>query len=107
MSHFPDFATFSRLAQDHQLIPVYRRLVSDTLTPVSAFHKIDSGGSACLFESVIGGAVAVFRGQEAKDRVHHCSPLTGPCHGQLFLAAADRNSPMTKPDFSTSPILSV
>ena len=55
MSHFPDFATFCRLAQDHQLIPVYRRLVSDTLTPVSAFHKIDSGGSACLFESVIGG----------------------------------------------------
>ncbi len=55
MSHFPDFTTFSRLAQDHQLIPVYRRLVSDTLTPVSAFHKIDSGGSACLFESVIGG----------------------------------------------------
>lgn len=55
MSHFPDFATFRRLADDHQLIPVYRRLVSDTLTPVSAFHKIDSGGSACLFESVIGG----------------------------------------------------
>jgi anthranilate synthase component 1 len=55
MSHFPDFATFSRLAKDHQLIPVYRRLVSDTLTPVSAFHKIDSGDSACLFESVIGG----------------------------------------------------
>lgn len=55
MTHFPDFATFSRLAEDHQLIPVYRRLVSDTLTPVSAFHKIDSGGGACLFESVIGG----------------------------------------------------
>jgi len=55
MSHFPDSETFRRLAQDHQLIPVYRRLVSDTLTPVSAFHKIDSGGSACLFESVIGG----------------------------------------------------
>jgi anthranilate synthase component 1 len=30
-------------------------LVSDSLTPVSAFHKIDAGGSACLFESVIGG----------------------------------------------------
>jgi anthranilate synthase component 1 len=37
------------------LVPVYRRLVSDTLTPVSAFHKIDTGGGACLFESVIGG----------------------------------------------------
>ena len=36
-------------------MPVYRRLVSDSLTPVSAFHKIDAGGCACLFESVIGG----------------------------------------------------
>jgi anthranilate synthase component 1 len=55
MAHYPDLQTFRRLARDHQLIPVYRRLVSDTLTPVTAFHKIDSGGSACLFESVIGG----------------------------------------------------
>jgi anthranilate synthase component 1 len=53
--HYPDFDTFAQLAQDHHLVPVYRRLVSDALTPVSAFHKIDTGGSACLFESVIGG----------------------------------------------------
>jgi anthranilate synthase component 1 len=53
--HYPDFATFSRLAAEHHLVPVYRQLVSDALTPVSAFHKIDTGGSACLFESVIGG----------------------------------------------------
>ena len=55
MSHYPDLSTFRELAQDYQLIPVYRRLVSDTLTPVTAFHKIDSGASACLFESVVGG----------------------------------------------------
>ena len=36
-------------------MPVYRRLVCDSLTPVSAFHKIDSGRCACLFESVVGG----------------------------------------------------
>ena len=36
-------------------MPVYRRLVSDSLTPVSAFHKIDAGRCACLFESVVGG----------------------------------------------------
>lgn len=53
--HLPDLNTFRSLAQDHQLIPVYRRLLSDTLTPVTAFHKMDTGGSACLFESVIGG----------------------------------------------------
>jgi anthranilate synthase component 1 len=55
MSHYPDFDAFNRLARDAQLVPVYRRLLGDTLTPVSAFHKINSGGSACLFESVIGG----------------------------------------------------
>ena len=36
-------------------MPVYRRLSSDLLTPVSAFHKIDDPSGACLFESVIGG----------------------------------------------------
>ena len=55
MTHRPDFETFSRLALGVQLVPVYRQLAGDTLTPVTAFRKIDSGASACLFESVIGG----------------------------------------------------
>src|ERR1700704_2687473 len=55
MAHYPYFATFSRLAAEADYVPVYRRVLSDVLTPVSAFHKIDDGGSACLFESVIGG----------------------------------------------------
>ncbi|MCE9544082.1 MAG: chorismate-binding protein, partial [Planctomycetia bacterium] len=53
--HYPDLDTFRQLARDAELVPVYRRLTSDTLTPVSAFHKIDAGESACLFESVVGG----------------------------------------------------
>ncbi len=55
MTHFPDYETFQSLCDDYDLIPVYRRLVSDTMTPVTAFHRLDDGGSACLFESVIGG----------------------------------------------------
>jgi anthranilate synthase component I len=55
MAHLPDFETFSKLAAGVDYVPVYRRVLSDVLTPVSAFHKIDDGGSACLFESVIGG----------------------------------------------------
>ncbi len=55
MTHLPNFETFASLCEQHDLIPVYRRLVSDTMTPVSAFHRLDDGGSACLFESVIGG----------------------------------------------------
>ncbi|UUO07955.1 anthranilate synthase component I [Blastopirellula sp. J2-11] len=55
MPHAPDFAQFSKLAADHDMVPVFRRLISDSLTPVSAFHKLDDGRPACLFESVIGG----------------------------------------------------
>jgi anthranilate synthase component I len=53
--HDPNFETFSRLASGVHLVPVYRRLIGDSLTPVSAFHKLDAGSSACLFESVVGG----------------------------------------------------
>ena len=53
--HYPDFETFKKLAEGADLAPVYRRLLSDSLTPVTAFHKIDAGRCACLFESVIGG----------------------------------------------------
>ena len=55
MPHLPEFEAFQRLADGHKLVPVYRRLLSDALTPVSAFHLLDQGGNACLFESVIGG----------------------------------------------------
>ena len=55
MNYFPEYEAFAKLAQDADLVPVCRRLVSDGLTPVGAFHRIDSGTAACLFESVIGG----------------------------------------------------
>ena len=53
--HTPNASDFDRLVADHDFIPVYRRLLSDTLTPVTAFRLLDDGGPACLFESVIGG----------------------------------------------------
>ncbi len=53
--HYPDFDVFVKLAGDAHLVPVYRRISSDALTPVTAFHKIDAGRCACLFESVVGG----------------------------------------------------
>jgi anthranilate synthase component 1 len=55
MNHLPEIESFLRLAKDHHLVPVYRCLLSDSLTPASAFQRIDTGGSACLFESVVGG----------------------------------------------------
>ncbi len=52
---FPSFESFQELAAGAQFVPVYRRLLSDTLTPVTAFHKIEAGDCSCLFESVVGG----------------------------------------------------
>ena len=53
--HSPNINTFLEFAKNYQRIPVYRRLVSDALTPVTALQRLDSGGSICLFESVVGG----------------------------------------------------
>ncbi|MGB7346396.1 MAG: anthranilate synthase component I [Pirellulaceae bacterium] len=66
--HCPDTAQFESLAIENDFVPVYRRLLSDTLTPVSAFRLLTSdqaigtssvgrspSNGACLFESVIGG----------------------------------------------------
>ena len=47
MAYLPDRETFQQLAGEFPLVPVYRRLLSDALTPVSAFHALDHGGSAC------------------------------------------------------------
>jgi anthranilate synthase component I len=56
MNTIPRLDDFQRLAKDYELVPVCRRLLCDTLTPVSAFQLLDDGQtSGCLFESVIGG----------------------------------------------------
>ena len=51
----PDFATFRQLAEGACFVPVFRRLVSDTLTPVSAYCRLQDDQNSFLFESVIGG----------------------------------------------------
>jgi anthranilate synthase component 1 len=51
----PDFATFRELAARGNLIPVYREIMADMDTPVSAFKKIDDGRYAFLLESIEGG----------------------------------------------------
>jgi anthranilate synthase component 1 len=55
MRHRPTFEEFVELARGATVIPVYRQLIGDTLTPVSAFCKIQEGEWAFLFESVVGG----------------------------------------------------
>jgi anthranilate synthase component 1 len=55
MTYLPDYDRFVQMAANADFVPVYRQLVSDTLTPVQAFQRIDQSTAACLFESVIGG----------------------------------------------------
>jgi anthranilate synthase component 1 len=50
--YFPLLDEFKEKAKDHNIIPVYRDILADTDTPVSAFMKIDDGGDAYLLESV-------------------------------------------------------
>jgi anthranilate synthase component I len=50
------FELFQKLAKDYTAIPVYRRLLADTVTPVSLFLKVREGaGYPFLLESVEGG----------------------------------------------------
>src|SRR5215831_15818523 len=57
----PDREEFFSRARQGNLIPVYREILADRLTPVSAFEKLTatagdgSNGCAFLLESVEGG----------------------------------------------------
>ncbi|MGA2191851.1 MAG: chorismate-binding protein, partial [Nitrospirota bacterium] len=53
--YYPDIKEFSEAAKRGNLIPVYRELLADLLTPVSAFMRIDTGDYSFLLESVQGG----------------------------------------------------
>src|SRR5690242_18027942 len=59
MHYRPSFEEFVELTRSADapvgLVPVYRQLIGDTLTPVSAFCKIQEGDWSFLFESVVGG----------------------------------------------------
>jgi anthranilate synthase component I len=52
--YFPDVESFSATAKQADLIPVYRQLLSDHLTPVTAFELMGQGEHAFLLESVVG-----------------------------------------------------
>jgi anthranilate synthase component 1 len=51
----PSYEQFCQKAKEGNLVPVYREILADTETPVSAFLKIAKGPYAFLLESVEGG----------------------------------------------------
>lgn len=97
MAHFPTFERFQTLAEGVHLVPVYRRLTGDTLTPVSAFHRLDAGECACLFESVVGGEKVgrysflsarpflIFEAYERRVSIHRPATDLQPAHTEEFV----------------------
>jgi anthranilate synthase component I len=53
--YFPDLDTFRSLAREYRVIPVFRQLLADHLTPVGAFAVLGRDDHAFLLESVVGG----------------------------------------------------
>lgn len=54
--HKPDLDTFKNLAEEAELVPVYREIVADLDTPLTIYAKVASQDShAFLFESLEGG----------------------------------------------------
>lgn len=53
--YYPTLAEVKKHQKDGNLVPIYREIVADLETPVSAFLKINRGGYSFLLESVEGG----------------------------------------------------
>ena len=51
----PEREDFKKLAGDHNMVPVYKEIIGDTVTPVSAFAKLAGGRYAFLLESAERG----------------------------------------------------
>jgi anthranilate synthase component I len=53
--YFPDVKEFEQLAVAADVVPVYRQLLADHITPVGAFGVLGRDANAFLLESVVGG----------------------------------------------------
>lgn len=52
---YPDYESFLELTRHGNLVPVYREIMADMDTPVTAFKKLDDGRFSFLLESIEGG----------------------------------------------------
>jgi anthranilate synthase component 1 len=53
--YFHDLESFQSAAKSADVVPVYRQLLADRLTPVTAFEVLGRDNHAFLLESVVGG----------------------------------------------------
>ncbi len=108
MRYRPSFEEFVELARSSSvpvgLVPVYRQLIGDTLTPVSAFCKVQEGDWSFLFESVIGGerlgrysfvgSGPFLRFQAYGTRVQIHAPPPGSPDGPAALTELEHSDPL-------------
>ncbi|MFM8579728.1 MAG: anthranilate synthase component I [Planctomycetaceae bacterium] len=96
MPHHPHPDRFASLAEGHRFVPVWRRLLADGLTPLSAFGRLDGGSCGCLFESVVGGervgrysflAAEPFLQIDAKGRRTKVRTMAVDCTGDIDKAS--------------------
>ena len=57
MSFIPNRETFRKMARPGVIVPVYREVISDELTPMAAYRRIGEGRRGFLLESVVSGEV--------------------------------------------------
>ncbi|MDQ4095698.1 MAG: anthranilate synthase component I [Actinomycetota bacterium] len=113
----PDRASFEDLAGRHPVVPVWREIFADTLTPVAAFLRLDPRPNGFLLESVEGGerwgrysflggdAFAEIRGKDGAVDVDGAPPLV-PEDGEPPLAYMKRlMASCTAPDLPGLPPL--
>lgn len=53
--YYPSIEEVKKLGEQGNVVPIYRQIVADLETPVSAYLKINRGGQSFLLESVEGG----------------------------------------------------
>jgi anthranilate synthase component 1 len=81
--YYPTLEEVKKRKKEGNLIPVYRELVADLETPVSAFLKINQGGYSFLLESVEGG-----------ERLARYSFIGTEPYRLLTVRAKDRDNPL-------------
>ncbi|NQT93078.1 MAG: chorismate-binding protein, partial [Lentisphaerae bacterium] len=52
---FPDSSEYGRLAQEYDIVPVYKEILADTETPVTVLQRFADHENAFLLESIEGG----------------------------------------------------
>src|SRR5512135_2801660 len=92
----PNFEEFIKLSKKGNLIPVYKEILADTYTPVTAFLKL-GGTPSFLLESVEGGekwARYSFLGARPAKIIKGCGNMVQVIEGDNSHQVLETDNPM-------------